>query len=247
MRVLALDTTTRAGSAALVENDRVVEVRSGDGARTHALRMPGEIVALADAHQWPLSTIDLYGVASGPGSFTGLRIGLATIQGLASVHGRRVVTVPALEALAHAGSVDLRDGDLIGAWMDAHRGDVFSALFRVTDARVFSRARLIELEGAVVGAPADTLIRWRTLSSGSPVTFIGDGAALFSEQITADSKSHRVVLAPELAGAIGRMTVDREADALEPAAVRPLYVRRPDVEVVRDEKLRKAAGKANDT
>ena len=63
MRVLALDTTTRAGSAALVEDDRVVEVRRGDDARTHALRMPGEIVALADAHQWPLSTIDLYGVA----------------------------------------------------------------------------------------------------------------------------------------------------------------------------------------
>ena len=247
MRVLALDTTTRAGSAALVEGDRIVEVRRGDDARTHALRMPGEIVALADAHQWPLSTIDLYGVASGPGSFTGLRIGLATIQGLASVHGRRVVSVPALEALAHAGSGDLPDGHLIGAWMNAHRGDVFSALFRVTAARAFSRARVIELEGAMVGEPRGTLARWRALSAGLPLTFIGDGAVLSAEQIMADSDAHRLMAAPELAGTIGRLTVDREAEAVEPAAVRPLYVRRPDVEVVRDEKLRKAAGKANDT
>jgi tRNA threonylcarbamoyladenosine biosynthesis protein TsaB len=247
MRVLALDTTTRAGSAALVEDDRVVEVRRGDDTRTHALRMPGEIVALADAHRWPLSTIDLYGVASGPGSFTGLRIGLATIQGLASVHGRRVVSVPALEALAHAGSVDLPDGDLIGAWMDAHRGDVFSALFRVTAARAFSRARVIELEGAMVGEPGETLARWRTLSAGSPLTVIGDGAVLFSAHIMADSDANRVMPAPELAGTIGRLTVDRETEALEPATLRPLYVRRPDVEVVRDEKLRKAAGKSNDT
>src|SRR4051794_20036204 len=110
MRVLALDTTTRAGSVALIEGGRVVAERRGDGALTHASRMPGEVVALADAQHWALSTIDLYAVASGPGSFTGLRIGIATIQGLASVHRRRVVSVPALEALAHAGGLDLTEG-----------------------------------------------------------------------------------------------------------------------------------------
>ena len=122
MRVLALDTTTRAGSVALVADDRVVDERSGDGARTHAVRLPGEIVALADAHGWPLSAIDLFAVASGPGSFTGLRIGIATMQGLAFVHGRRVVGVPALEALAHAGERrPRRQARSSRAWMDAHR------------------------------------------------------------------------------------------------------------------------------
>jgi len=96
MRVVALDTTTRAGSAALVIDDRVVDERSGDGALTHALRLPGEILTLADGNHWPLSGVDLYAVASGPGSFTGLRIGIATIQGLAFVHGRQIVAVPAL-------------------------------------------------------------------------------------------------------------------------------------------------------
>src|SRR5713226_6706944 len=152
MRVLPLDTTTRAGSVALVEDDRVVDQRGGDATRTHAERLPGAITAILDANGRPLSAVDLYGVASGPGSFTGLRIGIATIQGLAFVHGRRIVAVPALDALAHAGSVDLRSGTLIAAWMDAHRRDVFSALYRVTAAAPFTEERLTEVEGAVVGS-----------------------------------------------------------------------------------------------
>src|SRR3954451_20707422 len=102
MRVLALDTTTRAGSAALVADGRVIDERSGDGARTHALRLPGELLALAEANGWPLKAIDLYRVGSGPGSFDRLSIGIATIQGLALVLGRRVAAIPVLDALAHA-------------------------------------------------------------------------------------------------------------------------------------------------
>ena len=238
MRVLALDTTTRAGSAALVSDDRVVDERSGDGARTHALRLPGEIVALAAANQWRLSEIDLFAVASGPGSFTGLRIGIATIQGLALVHGRRVVGVPALDALAQAGSRNLPEGVLIAAWIDAHRHDVFAALYQVTGAPVGSRARLTELEGPTVGNAASTLTRWRALAASQPMVFVGDGAILYAAEIARESPASRVLPLPLLAGVIGQMAASRAPEALEPAAVRPLYVRRPDVEITRDEKLR---------
>jgi tRNA threonylcarbamoyladenosine biosynthesis protein TsaB len=247
MRVLALDTTTRAGSAALVADDRVVDERSGDGARTHALRLPEELLALADANQWPLPTIDLYAVASGPGSFTGLRIGIATIQGLASVNNRRVVSVSGLEALAHAGSRDLPAGAFVAAWMDAHRSDVFTALYRVADARPFSRGRLIEVEGPAVGTPASTLARWRPLTQGEPIVFVGDGAVLFAADIADLSPGSRVVPPPQIAGAIGLLALDRAGESLAPAAVRPLYVRRPDVEVARDEKLRSAEGHPKQT
>src|SRR5262245_38198388 len=106
MLVLALDTTTRAGSVALVEDDRVVDERLGDAACTHAERLPRELLALLDARGVALTAVDLFAVASGPGSFTGLRIGIATIQGLALVGRRRVVGVAALEALAHAAAHD---------------------------------------------------------------------------------------------------------------------------------------------
>jgi ribosomal-protein-alanine N-acetyltransferase len=238
MRVLALDTTTRAGSAALVAGDRVVDERSGDGARTHALRLPGEIIALAEANQWPLSGIDLYAVASGPGSFTGLRIGIATIQGLAFVHGRRVVGVPALDALAYAGSRDLSGGALVAAWMDAHRREVFAALYQVTGAPPFSRARLTEVDGPTVGSPASTLARWRALAAGLPRVFVGDGAILYAADIAREATEARALPPPLLAGVIGQLAVARASESLDPAAVRPLYVRRPDAEIARDERLR---------
>src|SRR4051812_22045674 len=179
MRVLALDTTTRAGSAALVEDDRVVDERAGDGALTHALRMPAEILAIAEANGWPIGGIDLFAVASGPGSFTGLRIGIATIQGLALVHGRRVVAVPMLDALAHAAAVDVAAGTTIGVWMDAHRGEVFAGLYRVESASARDLAHLTAVDGPTVDGPSTTLERWRALGA-PPAIVAGDGAELYT-------------------------------------------------------------------
>src|ERR1019366_8552296 len=142
MRAIALDTTTRAGSVALVDDDLVVDERSGDGTRTHALRLPGEVTAIADANGIALADVDIYAVASGPGSFTGLRIGIATVQGFAFVHHRRLVGVPALEALAQLASRDLAPGAIVASWMDAHRHDVFAAIYRVTAAPPFTPERI---------------------------------------------------------------------------------------------------------
>jgi tRNA threonylcarbamoyladenosine biosynthesis protein TsaB len=238
MLVLALDTTTRAGSVALVEDDDIVDERPGDGARTHASRLPAEITAIVDAHHLVLADIDLYAVASGPGSFTGLRIGIATVQGLAFVHARRVATIPALDALAHAGSVDAPPGTLIAAWMDAHRHEVFAALYRVTDAAAFSPERLVEVEGPTVGNPAAMLARWAARPGGLPDAFAGDGAVLYANEIGGAAPAARIVAPTLLAGAIGRLALARGSEAVEPGAVRVLYVRRPDAEIARDENLR---------
>src|SRR5580704_14403805 len=134
MRVLSLDTTTRAGSVALVENDHILAERQGDPSRTHAERLPREILSLLDEHGLRPDDVDLFAVASGPGSFTGLRVGIATIQGLAFVQGRRVAAVPALEAIAQSTTRDQPAGTVVGVWMDARRRDVFFALYRLTSA-----------------------------------------------------------------------------------------------------------------
>ena len=237
MRVIALDTTTRAGSVALLEDGRVIDERSGDGARTHALRLPGEVTAVVDASGVPMSAIDLYAVATGPGSFTGLRIGIATIQGLAFVHGRQVVGVPVLEALAHAAIVDLPPGAIVAAWMDAHRHDVFAAVYRVGDGPAFSRERLVEIEGPTVGTPAATLTRWAGMAA-APTVVAGDGAEMYAAEIAGACPAARVLPLPLLAGVIGQLAAVRISECMDPAAVRPFYVRRPDVEITRDEKLR---------
>jgi tRNA threonylcarbamoyladenosine biosynthesis protein TsaB len=250
MRVLSLDTTRAAGSMALVEDGRVVDERVGDHTRTHAERLPGELLALLDDHGWPLASIDLFAVASGPGSFTGLRIGISTIQGLAFVERRPVVGVSALTALGVIGSAGARSGECVGAWIDARRREVFSALYRVTDAAPFDPSRLVEVEGATVGDPASTLERWRSLTGGSPTTLVGDGAALYAQLVVLPSEKRgrtpfRVIPeAPALAGAIGRIAAIQAAmgGATTAAGIQPLYVRRPDAEI--DRERRAAAGNA---
>ena len=185
MQVLALDTTTRDGSAALVDEHRTIDERRGDAARTHGERLPGELLALADAHGLSAHAIDLFAVASGPGSFTGLRIGIATIQGLALTTGRRIVAVSALEALAQtvgaeAGGAARRLGRFVAAWMDARRHDVFAALYRIADAPLFSPDRLVEIEGPTAADPAVTLAQWGGHIRDAAVVFVGDGAALYA-------------------------------------------------------------------
>jgi tRNA threonylcarbamoyladenosine biosynthesis protein TsaB len=243
MRVLSLDTTTRGGSVALVDDGGVVDERSGDPARTHAERLPGEIVSLLDASAVPMSAIDVFAVASGPGSFTGLRIGIATIQGAAFVHRRPVVAVSALRALAAVGSGGAQPGAMVGAWMDAHRQDVFSGLYRVGAASLDDPDRLVELERPMVGDPVATLERWRPLLGGA-ATMVGDGAILYADPIgrSLPSTCRIVRPTPLLAGAIGRMALvlARSGIIVDAGGVQPLYVRRPDAEIDRERK--KAVG-----
>ena len=236
MRVLALDTTTRGGSVALVENDRVMAEHGGDVTRSHAERLPLDLLRLLDAAGVPLSAIDVFACASGPGSFTGLRIGIATIQGLAFVTRRRVAAISALEALAHGVSRELGAGSLVAAWIDAHRREVFSALYRVVDAPLFSAARLVEIDPPSVARPGETLERWRA-QFGVPSVVAGDAAVAYAAETPATA---RIVGPPLLGGPIGLLAVERarRGDTVDPAGVQPLYVRRPDAEMAREREAR---------
>ena len=235
MICLSLDTTARDGSAALIVDDRIVEERRGEGARTHAERLPVELLALLDAHRLTVGEVDLFAVAAGPGSFTGLRIGIATVQGLAFVARRPVVGVSALEAMAQVASHGAPAGAIVGAWMDAQRRDVFAALYRVGHAAQFDPDRLESLEPPAVGDPAAVLARWAD-NGRAPHVFVGDGAAKFAQPILQAVPAARVEPMPALAGGIGRLAIARarRGEGGHPAAIQPLYLRRPDAEVDRE-------------
>jgi tRNA threonylcarbamoyladenosine biosynthesis protein TsaB len=232
MRVLALDTTTASGSVAIVDDSGVLVEEVGDPARTHAERLPGDILQAIDHAGFGIADIDLFAIAAGPGTFTGLRIGIAMIQGLAFVSGRHVVPVSALRALAVAGSREEPAGRIIGAWMDAHRRDVFSALFRRTDQSPLASDGLIELEGAEVGDPSAALERWERAGT-MPDVLVGDGAIVYAHAIPPQISTLEQL---PLAGVIGQIAILRAAagDTVAPAGVQPLYIRRPDAEIARD-------------
>jgi tRNA threonylcarbamoyladenosine biosynthesis protein TsaB len=124
---LAVDTTAEFGSVALADEDDASGVR--EEVRVHAPQgfsqvLFGEIEALLKRQGVRLSEIELFAGASGPGSFTGVRVGLAAIKGLAEVLGKPVVAVSNLEALAEFGKSNAR-----ATIIDARRGEVYAALY----------------------------------------------------------------------------------------------------------------------
>jgi tRNA threonylcarbamoyladenosine biosynthesis protein TsaB len=244
MLLVALDTTTAAGSVALWHDGRLDE-RAGDAARSHAERLPADLVAMLAAHGRTVRDVDAFAVAAGPGSFTGLRIGIATIQGLALVNHRRVHAEGTLDLLAHeaARHVGAVDGATIIAWMEAYRGEVFAARYRLRAAAPLgdggSRARgdavLDVLDAACVAPPEPLAAVWATASAGTPVRLIGDGVPRTRGVLAAafGPDAHLEEPGP-LAGTLAALAARRPEAATRPHAVMPIYVRRPDVELARD-------------
>ena len=110
MIILALDTTT-AGSVAVLDDSTMLVERAGRPELPHATRLPGDLLDALSAASRALDDVSLLAVASGPGAFTGLRIGIATMQGLAFARGVPLVGVSALDALADASMLVSRRGD----------------------------------------------------------------------------------------------------------------------------------------
>lgn len=225
--ILALDTTTRAGSVAVLRNHDVLAEVSGDAAITHGQRLPGDIGRVLDLAGVTLEAIDLLAVVAGPGSFTGLRVGIAAIQGLAFSRGLRVVPVSALDAIGRQTLASAGSGALVAAWIDAQRGEVFAALY---DGDVEN-----PLMPPTSSDPQATLAASRHALANRPVVFAGDGAIRYRDTILRTLGSHAVVLepAPLLAAEAARMAADHPGRAVAPHGIVPIYVRRPDAELAR--------------
>ncbi|HMC76217.1 MAG TPA: tRNA (adenosine(37)-N6)-threonylcarbamoyltransferase complex dimerization subunit type 1 TsaB [Vicinamibacterales bacterium] len=229
--ILALDTSSAEGSAAAIraDGDRTVTIeRAGDGSRSHGTRLPLELMAVLDEAGAAIADVDRLAVVVGPGSFTGLRVGIATIQGLALARGVTVVPVTSFEALAwHARP----STGAIALWVEAHRGEVFATLL-APDARTV-------LAPPTALAPAATLDAWRDLLAPfARVQFLGDGAvryeAVIRERLGAQAGLDVLQAAPMLAAAAGWIAREAPDRAVHPHALVPMYVRRPDVELTRD-------------
>jgi tRNA threonylcarbamoyladenosine biosynthesis protein TsaB len=124
LKILALDTTSERGSIALSESERVMEqigLHSTDG---FAQVLFGEIENLLARNNLRIADIDGFASASGPGTFTGVRVGLTAVKGLAEAMSRKVVAVSNLKATAFFGTRELR-----APWIDARRGEVYGAVY----------------------------------------------------------------------------------------------------------------------
>ena len=235
MTILALETATRSGSAALVRDGDLLAAIEGDPARTHGERLPADLLRLLAAESVDLGEVDLLAVSSGPGSFTSVRVGVATIQALALVRKCPVVPVSTLDAVARELSVATTGTDLLASWMDGQRGEVFAALY----ARTPGGER--PLVPPAAGAPDRILDGWADRIGGRSIAFGGDGVASTRGRLDARFGSRATVSdrLPLLAPVLARLAAERagRGEAVTPHAIQPVYVRRSDAEIARDKRI----------
>jgi len=226
MRLLAIETATSVQSVALVEDDRLlVELSYEAQGNRGGVLLPTVDQVLKKAGV-AARDLDVVAVSIGPGSFTGLRVGLATAKGLALGAGARVVGVPTLEALAEGyASADTT----ICALLDAYRGEVYMALFR-RNGNVLERLSpdAVLAPGAVASALA---------AVEGPVHLIGNGAARYRVALEA-ALGGRVCVRDEglraapTAAVVARLGIRQFAGGNKPdVEVALTYLRRAEAEV----------------
>ncbi|HXT72142.1 MAG TPA: tRNA (adenosine(37)-N6)-threonylcarbamoyltransferase complex dimerization subunit type 1 TsaB [Vicinamibacterales bacterium] len=242
MLILALETATRAGSLAIVGPGRR-HAMAGDTTRTHGARLPKELFDFLASQGLTLADVDRLAVVSGPGSFTGLRIGLATIQGIAMTSGALVIPVPTLDAMAAVWQDANRDRSCrLVTCLDGTRADVFFAVFDCGAPGGQARASVLE---AAVETPAGAAAAVTALGGHLPLIAVGDGAIRYREVFarawptaTFEESLPNLALGAALV-ASGRAGGDA---AVAPHALKPLYVRRPDAVLARERARTAAAG-----
>ncbi len=230
MKILAFDSTARAASAALAEDDRILSYTVADNGLTHSeilLPIAEELCRLASL---PLSCVDYYAVTVGPGSFTGVRIGVSVVKGLAfrypETDTKNCVAVSTLEALAQ--NLLGLDG-IYCAVMDARRGEVYNALFHLKNGAL---TRLTPDRALPLSSLAEEL---NTLYSGVPVRLVGDGYDVAHRVLS--ERGVPLLDTPELlrlqnAASVAKCAyrLIKEGKTVSDRALSPIYLRLPQAE-----------------
>ncbi len=206
MRVLVLDTALGACQAGLFDEETPLAVLERPMEQGGMERIAGLTRELMQAAGTGFDAIDRIGVTAGPGSFTGLRVGLAFAQGLGAALARPVVGLSSLDGLAASTATE----GVVMAVIDARRGQVYARAFR--DGSPLGAPEALDLDQAQVQA--------RALGAG--LRLVGSGAPLVAEGL---DRAEIVALAAPSPTALARLT--RMADP-ETAPPRPLYLRAPD-------------------
>jgi tRNA threonylcarbamoyladenosine biosynthesis protein TsaB len=133
MLILALDTSSMSGSLALLRDATVLTHRVISSDEPYSASLLRETTELLGGARISFEEIDLFAVDAGPGSFTGLRVGLTTVKGWAEVWRKPIAAVSGLEAIAAQICRSVAPGSFIAAVMDARRAQIFGALFRCRD------------------------------------------------------------------------------------------------------------------
>jgi tRNA threonylcarbamoyladenosine biosynthesis protein TsaB len=218
VRLLAVETSTRAGGVALLEGERLRGEYVLDVSATHSERLMPAIDRLLGDAGWAAPDLQALAVAVGPGSFTGLRIGLSAVKGLALALGIPVAAVPTLDAIA----ASLPFSSLpVCPVLDARKGEVYTCRYRWDGTAMRREWEYLAL------TPDDLASR-----IDEPTILLGDGAHLVETPHARTAPAHRRGPSP---GAVAVLGVERLArgDTVVASELVPIYLRPSEAELKR--------------
>lgn len=230
MKILAIDCSAKSVSAAIADNGKLIAESFLNIKLTHSETLMPIIEQILSNARLTLKNIDGFAVTAGPGSFTGIRIGISAIKGLAFAEPKPVYSFSTLEAMALTFEGSLTTDSIICGLMDARRNQFYNGLFKVKNGIVcrITEDRTIEAE----------LLKEELKSYNSSVILLGDGAELFY-----NLTDGIFTLAPETiriqrASAIAiKASHDRSLIPLSPENLGAIYLRKSQAEREREEKL----------
>ncbi len=205
--ILAVDTTHEYGSLALARGGKTLEEVLLHGPEGFAHILYDRLARLLERHGVKVCEVDCFAAASGPGSFTGVRIGLSCVKGLADACAKPLVAVSNLEAMARFGSAPLR-----AVLLDARRGEIYGAVYDAAGR-------------AVVPETVGKFEHWLATLPPDELEFVTMDFPLEKARVTTAPRA--------LAGAVAAIALERlrAGRALDPAAADANYVRRSDAEL----------------
>jgi tRNA threonylcarbamoyladenosine biosynthesis protein TsaB len=223
MKILALETATTAGSIAIVNDEELIAEVKININIAHAERLMPSVDYLLNAARLSISDIDAFAVSIGPGSFTGLRIGLSTAKGFSYATNKPLVSVPTLDAFARTLPFCRH---LICPMLDARKNEVYAGLYKWEG----SVCKKIIPETAV--NPEDFLEKIK-----EPAVFMGNGAIIY-KKIIAETLKNNAIFAPvskmsPSASSVAEIAIEKLKQGLiaDPASLMPFYIRKPEAEM----------------
>ena len=230
MLICSVDSSATPASVCLFEDDKIIAEYYLNTGFTHSQTLMAMLESVLKISGKRADDIDLYAVNSGPGSFTGVRIGVSAVKGMAYAQDKPCVEVSTLESMAYN---FLDSHTIVCACMDARRKQVYHGLFRVDGDRIerLCEDKAIAIEELLSGLP-----------NGEEIILVGDGAELVYQS----AEDPAVKLAPpnlryQRASSVALAAVEtyNRGEAVSPAALMPRYLRLSQAERERNAKLNK--------
>ena len=222
MKILSIDTSSNICSVSILEDENVILEKQNNDMKTHSQKLMPLVDELFNETKLKLKDIDLFACCVGPGSFTGIRIGVSTIKAFADVTGLPVVGVTSLEGLAY----NLKRNGYICSVIDAKNDNVYYGLFEFNnnEYKIVGELKLDNIDSVL-----DTINKYKN------IVFVGDGAITHKEKILSKIENPEFVEEIEnlqTSVSIARIALDeyKKGNAIKSEGLFPIYLRKSQAE-----------------